>query len=333
MRDCWTEVMTGLLRRGRQTLLTVGVVTVMTGCLLDVSVAQTDERPVADADAPPVDPFAAFTDERLRAAVQKACERVEARDEPLTLQSLQKLRYLDIRGQKIGSLAGLEQCQGLTQLRAANNQIVDLGPLVGCPRLSLLDVSGNRVSNLSPLRQASQLRVLLLDGNQVEDLQPLAGCGELQMLRAPGNRITDVSACRSLSKLHALLVADNQITQLVLPATMAALTTVDVSGNQVTDISELTMTPRLNWLFLSGNNIEEVAPLLQAVQARLTAAQQATWSGTVRLDDNPLTDAARAQLEQLRTLGATVTDRVPEVKSEDSEQSAESDTDESKSDE
>jgi len=280
-----------------------------------------------------VDPFAAFVDDGLREAGQQACAQVEAKDEPLTVESLLKLRYLEIRDAQVESLSGLEAYTELTQLKLSGNRIADLTPLATCTKLELLEIANNRIGNLTPLQTLTSLRLLNIDGNRVDSLMPLQTCRELRLLSARDNQISDLDACRAMTKLHALFVSGNQVKTPVLPVELAALATVDLSGNQVDSLEEIGPLPRLSWLFLAGNQIEQLEPLVVTVRRQLAASQKRVWPVTVRLEGNPLTEESRKQCIQLRQLGATVTDTVISVKPDDSEQPAATDSSEPDSDE
>lgn len=280
------------------------------------------------------DPLAGFKDENLRAAVQEACERVESRSEPLSEESLQKLRFLDLRGADVKSLAGLGACTELTQLYASDNSIADLQPLSACTQLHLLDVEGNSISNLSPVQTLTQLRILNISRNRIDDLSPLSTCGELRMLHATSNRISDLAPCAELSNLHALFVSGNQIAQPVLKSSMVRLATIDLRSNQIDDLSRIEPLPGIKWLFLSNNDIRDLSPLAEAIEKHLSNAQKVSWTGIVKADGNPLSRDSLAVVARLRSFGATIsTISIDDAKSDDSEQSPESTKDEPKTSE
>lgn len=285
-----------------------------------------------DDQAADVDPFAAFADDVLREAVQQACAEVEAKDEPLTAESLLKLRYLDLGDRQVESLIGLEACTELTQLKLADNRIADLTPLAACTKLEVLQAANNRIGNLAPLKTLTSLRLLDIDGNRVDSLLPLQTCRELRLLSARDNQISDLDGCRAMTKLHALFVSGNKVKTPVLPSDLAALSTVDLTGNQVDSLSKIGPLPRLSWLFLADNQIEQLEPLVDTVRGKLASGQKRVWPVTVRLEGNPLSDESRQQCRQLRQLGATVTDAVISVKPDDSEQPAATDSSEPDSD-
>ncbi|PQP84221.1 hypothetical protein C0Q44_06425 [Paenibacillus sp. PCH8] len=87
-----------------------------------------------------------------------------------------RLRTLDISGNQIQHLKGMEDLTGLTELNAESNQIYDL----------------------EPLRQLSSLDVLKLSNNQVWDLTPIEGFTFTRDNSAT-NTIQDISASTSLS--------------------------------------------------------------------------------------------------------------------------------------
>jgi len=70
---------------------------------------------------------------------------------PLTRQQLLGLSSLDIPGEGITSLSGLETARNLQTLYVSNNSIADLSPLAGLDILRHLDIENNQVTDLSPL--------------------------------------------------------------------------------------------------------------------------------------------------------------------------------------
>ena len=70
---------------------------------------------------------------------------------PLIRQQLLGLVSLDIPGEGITSLSGLETARNLQSLNASNNLIADVSPLAGLDILRHLDIEHNQVTDLSPL--------------------------------------------------------------------------------------------------------------------------------------------------------------------------------------
>src|SRR5262245_27153245 len=61
----------------------------------------------------------------------------------LTEQALGNLYFLDANKKGIESLAGLEKCPNLMEVRLADNKIVDLKPLAGLKNIQSLTLSKN----------------------------------------------------------------------------------------------------------------------------------------------------------------------------------------------
>src|SRR2546421_7992737 len=84
----------------------------------------------------------------------------------LTDQALGSLYFLDANRKGIASLAGLEKCPNLMEVRLADNQIADLKPLAGLKNLQSLTLSKNQIADLAPLRELTKLQYLELSENK-----------------------------------------------------------------------------------------------------------------------------------------------------------------------
>ena len=107
------------------------------------------------------------------------------------LRNLTKLDRLDIEGNGLSSLAGL-QGLNLTQIDAADNNIEDLSPLSNLTQLNRLLLDNNNISDLAPLSGLSNLETLFLFGNQIGDLSPLATLENLASINLGQNKLTDI---------------------------------------------------------------------------------------------------------------------------------------------
>lgn len=91
---------------------------------------------------------------------------------PPTLRALQQLETLNLGGNALRSLEGLEGCAALRTLVAADNQLEDgmaLAALRTCTQLESLDLQGNRLEDgaslLELLASLPHLKCLYLKGN------------------------------------------------------------------------------------------------------------------------------------------------------------------------
>src|SRR5262245_47366425 len=106
--------------------------------------------PTSPAFAP--DPL--IPDDNLPAAHQAAMPHHKG---DLTEPALANLYVLDASNKGVESLAGLEKCPNLAELRLGNNKVADLKPLAGLKNLQSLTLSRNQVADLAPLAELTRL--------------------------------------------------------------------------------------------------------------------------------------------------------------------------------
>lgn len=111
---------------------------------------------------------------------------------------------LDLSGQGMESLGGVERFT----------------------RLEKLDLSENNLSGVSELQYCNSrasLRSLDLSNNQIESLEPLATLSALEELNLSHNRISDATALYKLSTLRTLRIGGNQLSPEQIEQLQAAL--------------------------------------------------------------------------------------------------------------
>src|SRR5437016_3832446 len=98
-----------------------------------------------------------IADKNLEAALKAALPYHKG---DLTDQVLATVFFLDANKKDIESLAGLEKCTNLAELRLAHNKIADLKPLAGLKNLQSLTLAHNQVADLAPLAELTRLQYL-----------------------------------------------------------------------------------------------------------------------------------------------------------------------------
>jgi Leucine-rich repeat (LRR) protein len=223
----------------------------------------------------------------------------------LTEKVLGDLYFLDANKKGIRSLAGLEKCPNLMEVRLAENQIVDLKPLAGLKNLQSLTLSKNQIKDLSPLRELTHLQYLELRDNAVTDLGPLSGLTTLSALYAGGNQVSDLGPIGGLTKLASLSAGGNQIKDVGPVAKLTRLVTVDLHDNQIKDAAPLAKLQTVGSLNLMKNRIADLGPLVEACKADAAGAKRFAPYLRLYLSGNPILEDAgkKEQLEALKAAG------------------------------
>jgi hypothetical protein len=133
------------------------------------------------------------------------------------LEGLVALRSLDVSRNALLCLRPLQCCPLLQQLRAGSNAIQQLPPDLHLPLLSSLALDANQIRTLGPLPGLPHLRALNLQDNCISRLAPLTGCALLTSLALSFNALADPQhlACLSpLASLASLQISDNPLCSL-----------------------------------------------------------------------------------------------------------------------
>jgi len=105
---------------------------------------------------------------------------------------LSSLILLDISGNQITELNGLEYQISLRYFNIKNNQISDLKGLENLTALKYFNISNNQISDLKGLENLSTLQYFNISNNQISDLKGLENLTTLQYFNISNNQISDI---------------------------------------------------------------------------------------------------------------------------------------------
>lgn len=167
--------------------------------------------------------------------------------------------HLNLTGQKVISLRGLNGIPLSTLNLAGCTDITDLSALRGMP-LTRLDLSGlTGISDLGPLKDAKQLTDLNLRGCiNVQDLGPLTSL-PLKRIDLNGYRATDLKPLASITSLEWLDLGGTQVRDIG-PLAGRPLKWLNLEGTKVVSLSALKGAP-LRYLNLNNVKVDELAAL------------------------------------------------------------------------
>ena len=146
-----------------------------------------------------------------------------------------RVRKRLIVGIRLNRLHGAHLCTSLQSLDASDNQISDVNPVAGLPKLVSLNLSGNRIARLagpppkSGVARFAFLTELDLSNNAIEQLTALSTCVELRLLNVSANKLRGALAMPLLPRLTALDAGGNHIESIVRiqrPKSLAVLIVV-----------------------------------------------------------------------------------------------------------
>jgi internalin A len=256
--------------------------------------------PDKKAAAPKAKPKSVFADKNLEKAVRRQVFAKRDNDEPLTADDVAQVAVVQGRGMQIRSLAGLEHCHALASLDLTDNEIVDIAPIKGLPRLQQLILATNKVADISPLKANPALQYVDLNHNQVSDISACSGLTNLAVLYLSDNRIKTVSPVCDLPKLHSLYLDRNGISRLDGVNRLRWLSSFSAAGNKITDLAPLQGLDNLSFVYLVKNQIAEIGPLLASLKADYEGAQRFAPYANIYLAGNPLSAASKTAMERFR---------------------------------
>lgn len=187
-----------------------------------------------------------FPDGKFYRAVLSLCDADASGT--LSQAELDAVTSLDVSGQGIVSLTGIELFRNLIELDCGKNRLTALD-LSENPGLTTLSCPQNQLTSLD-ISPCSDLMTLHCQDNRLETLD-LSQNGKLAVLRCYANALTelDASGCQSLT---ALICNGNQLSRLTLPC--PSLQTLQCHDNRLTSL-DVSGCPELDFLVCSGNQL------------------------------------------------------------------------------
>lgn len=191
----------------------------------------------------------------------------------LDIGHLTLLTLLNVSGNSLNSITGLQNLTALASINCDNNNISDLSAVSELPNLVTLSAKNNALTIAPDFFAYPSLRNVYLDDNQITALPSPSQSTSLYTLSARGNALTSIPDLGSLTQLSRLYVDQNALTHLpTLPSNLAYLTAsenqiqsydftqlskltqLDVHNNQFT-VLDLTGLNQLSYLDFSDNQV------------------------------------------------------------------------------
>lgn len=156
-----------------------------------------------------------------------------------------KLEVLDLHGNQIAQVSGLEDSSVLKVLNLAGNNIKNIGfkDFQGLTSLRELNLRRNKIKKLLGLESTPQLQKLYLSNNdiqKIEDMSSIAKALQIKVITIDGNPVTLTAECVSflVSYLPNLQsVSSMQVTEQIRRTAMAWRTLKEQSNSAFLDLS------------------------------------------------------------------------------------------------
>jgi len=246
-----------------------------------------------------------FPDKNLETIVRREVFEKRGNDQPILeadVPNISRVVGKGKEGKKVANLAGIEKCRSVAEIDLDNNEVTDLAAIKDLKNVQLLSLKGNKIKDLTPLAGLTNLQYLQLENNEVTDLTPLAGLTNLRSLYLTNNKIKDIAPLANLKKLWSLYLGGNQITDIKPLAGLKNVDTLDLARNGLADISPLADLQPSKFLFLENNQLAELSILVAMAKKDAEGEKRFAPFWQVYLNVNPLNDAGKTQVEELKKL-------------------------------
>ncbi|VVC33524.1 Leucine-rich repeat,Leucine-rich repeat domain, L domain-like,Leucine-rich repeat, typical subtype [Cinara cedri] len=126
---------------------------------------------------------------------------------------LSRLVFLDVYGNQLERITGLESLNNLRVLLLGKNRIKRIEGLKTLHRLEVLDLHGNQLTQIGGLQSQGELKVLNLAGNQIKVLGSLdlTGLRSLRELNLRRNRLKCLLGFAETQQLTKLFLSNNEV--------------------------------------------------------------------------------------------------------------------------
>lgn len=210
------------------------------------------------------------------------------------LKNLTKLKYLNLRENKIEIISDLGELTQLFYLDISFNNIVEIPLLSHLIKLEELNLFSNKIENINFLGVQTQLKKLLLGSNKIFDISALKNLNKLETLDIGFNEISNFNVLINLINLSELDLGGNSILNLNFLENCNNLKSISLNFIRNCDLEFLGKLIKLKELDLSNNEISDYGFL-----SKLTELTH------LNLKNNNLNDFdinKRLQLNWLRSL-------------------------------
>lgn len=184
-------------------------------------------------------------------------EMGKKQNETFTRQEAESLKELDVRD-NVKTLKGIGILSQLEELQIQGNDLTSLKGVESLQHLTSLSVPYNRIKSLKPIKNLTNLQYLMVELNQLKSLEGIENLTNLVSLNAGWNQITNVKPLARLKNLSYLGLQDNKLKSLKGIEKLTNLSGLDVRGNKLTAVSEIKRLKNLEELNISYNKIKKL---------------------------------------------------------------------------
>lgn len=177
------------------------------------------------------------------------------------LEELTSLKTLQLQGNKIEAIDGIDHLINLETIYLDNNLIDEVGSLNSLKNLRNLSLSNNKIKKILGIAELSSLNTLNLSNNEIYEIENLENNIKLRKLDLSNNKISEIKNIHTLNSLVRLHLAGNQITEIKGLENLLNLRSLYLEDNSISKIENLETNINLEILNLDSNAIERIENL------------------------------------------------------------------------
>lgn len=174
---------------------------------------------------------------------------------PSELSQLTQLKELNLTGNKLTYISGLDKLIQLTILNLGHNQLDKINGIEALNQLRELYLGYNKLNKITGLERLTELVKLALHNNFITKINGLEQLKKLTFLHLHRNRIKKIEGLETLTKLMDLALSDNQLKEICGLEKLSQLKILYLHANQIKAIKGLESLTKLYYLQLTDNQI------------------------------------------------------------------------------
>lgn len=195
-----------------------------------------------------------FPDENLAKIVAMLATENDDISAIVDTKQLDRIITMNIVGQNIQYIYGVENLTNLMILMCNDNEISDLGPLSSLNHLNFLYVRNNKIKSIKPLENRTNLIYLSFGHNEITDISPLSGLHNLTHIFFQDNLISNVRGLENLTNLQQINLSDNSISDVSKFGKYSRLQYLNLDNNHISDISAINNMYKTAWTTFTVQN-------------------------------------------------------------------------------
>ncbi len=225
---------------------------------------------------------------------------------PKQITNLKNLKHLDLTCTCLENLGSIQN-ESILDIDLRGNNLTDLKGIEGFTNLECLNASNNEIENIENVFLLKNIRELYLGSNKIKDINCLSSLGRLNKLFLSQNAIANIDPIGELYLLEVLNLSKNDIKgSLSSLIRLKNLKYLDISNNSISSLEGIENCENLKDLIATGNQIKDVTILRNCRMASRLQLNQNQIETFDILDSLPNLECLSLSKNKLSTIPAGI---------------------------